>query len=70
MAKDVDWIKKRVTEAQKRNESVTEAVSDRIEKLLSGDLSERLLSPARLATMAKALIEDMFPAPSVTETKQ
>jgi hypothetical protein len=41
-----------------------------MEKLLSGDLSERPLSSAKLATIAKALIDDMVPAPSETEAKQ
>ena len=70
MPSDVDWVRSRIAEAQKRHESVTEAATVRMEKLLSGDLSERPLSSAKLTTIAKAFIDDMVPAPSETEAKQ
>lgn len=70
MPSDVDWIRARIAEAQKRHGSVTEAATAQMEKLLSGDLSERPLSSAKLATIAKVLIDDMVPAPSETEAKQ
>jgi hypothetical protein len=70
MPSDVDWIKARIAEAQKRHESVTEAVTVQMEKLLSGDLSERPLSSAKLVIIAKALIEAMVPVPSEAEAKQ
>ncbi len=67
MKGDVDWIKTRIIEAQKGHESVTEAATGRVAKLLSSELSERPLSSTKLANIAKQLIEDMTPASSKTE---
>lgn len=70
MKTDIDWIKARIIEAQKGHESVTEAVTIRVEKLLSGELSERSLSSTKLTNIAKDLIEDMTPASTKMEAKK
>ena len=64
------WITTRVTKARKRHPSVTEAVSDRIDQLLAGELSERQLPPTELTSVARALIADMVSAPPKAEAKQ
>lgn len=70
MPNDVHWITARIAEVHKRHTSVTEAVSARMEKLLSGELSERPLSSTKLTSIAKALIADMAPGQSKTEAKR
>lgn len=70
MPNDVRWITARIAEAHKHHTSVTEAVSAQMEKLLSGELSERPLSSTKLTSIAKALIANMIPAQSKTEAKQ
>ena len=70
MQSDVDWIKARITEAQKNHESVTEAVTARLEKLLGSELSERSLSSTKLANIANELIEDMTSASPKMEAKK
>ena len=70
MKTDGDWIKTRIIEAQKGHESVTEAVTLRVAKLLDSELSERSLSQTKLANIAKQLIEDMTLASSKTEAKK
>ena len=61
VADDARWIKDRITEARKVRSSLTEAASSGMEKLLNGQLSERQLSPAELARVAKALLAAMAP---------
>lgn len=70
MSNDVQWITARITEARKGHDSVTEAVSARIEQLLNGQLSERQLPPTELTRVARALIADMAPAPPKAEAIQ
>lgn len=60
----------RITEARRSHSLVTEAVSARMEELLKGELSERQLPPLELTKVARALIEDMVPAPPKAEAKQ
>jgi hypothetical protein len=67
---DLHWITARISDAKKRHESVTEAVTVRMEKLLSGELSERSLSSAKLTSIAKELIADMTPTSLKKETKR
>ncbi len=61
------WAATLIAEAQKLHPSVTGAVSTRIEGLLDGQLSERLLTPAELRSAAVALIADTAVPP---ETEQ
>lgn len=70
MPNDDQWITTRVAEARETHPLVTEAVSAWIGPLLIGELSERPLSSARLATVAKALIADMALAPPNVQAKQ
>ncbi|MCX5800714.1 MAG: hypothetical protein NTX17_04935 [Candidatus Eisenbacteria bacterium] len=70
MPNEVRWIRSRIAEARKGHASVIEAVASRMEKLLSGGLSEQPLSLTKLTSIAKALIADMVPTPPKTEPKQ
>ncbi len=70
MPSDVQWIAARIAEARKNHDSVTDAVSNRIEKLLSSELSEQPLSKTKLSSIAKLLVADMLPASSDTEAKK
>jgi len=70
LANEADWIATRITEARKRHPLVTEAVSARMDQLLKGLLSERLLPSTELTSVARALIADMVPAPPKAEVKQ
>jgi hypothetical protein len=70
MSNDVQWIAARIAEARKNHDSVTDAVSTRMEKLLGGELSEQPLSTTKLSSIAKSLLADMVPASSDTEVKE
>lgn len=70
MSIDDHWITTRITKARKRHPLVTEAVSARIDQLLTGQLSERQLPSTTLTSVARALIVDMIPAPPKAEAKQ
>ena len=70
MSNEIDWIKPRITEARKAHSPVTQAVLARIEKMLSGILSEKQLTPAELAKLAGDLVSDMNDAPPLAEKKQ
>jgi hypothetical protein len=70
MSNDDHWITTRITDALQRHPLVTEAVSARVDQLLTGQLSERQLPSTELASLAKALIEDMVPAPLAVDAKQ
>ncbi len=70
MSSDVHWITALIIEAQKRNPPVTNAVSARLSGLLKGQLSERQLPSGELASLARALIADMVPAPPKVEGTQ
>ena len=70
MPSDVQWIAARIAEARKDHDSVTDAVSIRMEKLLGGELSEQQLSTTKLSSIAKLLVADMVPASSDTEAKE
>ena len=70
MPNDDQWITTRAAEARKHHPLVTEAVMAQIGPLLNGELSERPLPAARLAAVAKALIDDMAPAPPKVEATQ
>ena len=70
MSNDVQWIAARIAEARKNHDSVTDAVSVRMEKLLGGELSEQPLSTTKLSSIAKSLVADMVPASSDTEAKE
>jgi len=70
MPSDVQWIAARIAEARKDHDSVTDAVSIRMEKLLGGELSEQQLSTTKLSSIAKLLVVDMVPASSDTEAKE
>ena len=59
MPNNVDWITKRVQEAQEAHAGVTEAVAIRMTKLLMCELGEKQLRSGELAEIAKALITDM-----------
>jgi hypothetical protein len=70
MPDDLDWVSPRIAEARKCSTVVSDAVAERIEKLLITELSDRPLSPGKLKTMASILIADMTPASAETETKK
>ena len=70
MSNDVQWIAARIAKASDNHDAVTDAVSDRIEKLLSGELSEQSLSETKLIAIAQLLIADMVPASSDAEAKE
>jgi len=70
MPSDIQWIAARIAEARKNHDSVTDAVSVRMEKLLGGELSEQPLSTTNLTSIAKLLLADMVPASSDTEAKE
>jgi len=70
MPSDIQWIAARIAEARKKHDSVTDAVSVRMEKLLSSELSEQPLSTTELKKIAELLLADMLPASSDTEAKE
>lgn len=70
MPNDVKWITPQITKARKKHNSVTNAVSVRIEELICGELSEQPLSIVKLTSIAKLLLADMLPAASDTEAKE
>ena len=70
MSNDAQWVTARITEARKVHDSVTEAVSARIEDLLKGELSERQLTEKELKGVARALIADMITAPPKAKAAQ
>jgi len=70
MPSDVQWIAARIAEARRNHDSVTDAVSVRMEKLLGGELSEQPLSRTKLSSIAKLLVVDMVPASSDAEAKE
>jgi hypothetical protein len=70
MPEDVQWIAARIVKCREGNDLVTDAVSVRMQKLLSDDLSEQPLSPAKLTSIAKLLVADMVPVSSCAEVKK
>ena len=70
MPSDAQWIAVRIAEALKNDDSVTNAVAVRMEKLLGGELSEQSLSTTKLSNIAKLLLDDMIHVSSDTETKE
>jgi len=70
MVSDIHWITALITEARKRHAPVTDAVSDRVEELLKGPLSERQLPSGELTYMARTLIAAMVPAAPKAEGMQ
>jgi hypothetical protein len=70
MQSNVQWIAARIVEARKNHDSVTDAVSVRIEKLLGGELSEQPLSTTKLSVIAKLLVADMVPILLDTEANE
>jgi hypothetical protein len=70
MSNDSHWITTRIDAVRKRHSLVTEAVSDRLEKLLKEQLSDGQLTSTELTGVAKELIADMVPAPITAQGKQ
>ena len=70
MSNDDNWITTRVANAREPHPSVTDAAAARMVQLLTGRLSEGQLPAAELTSVAKALIEDMAPAPPKAEAEQ
>ena len=70
MSNDDHWIVTRVSEAQKHQTLVTEAVLARVRDLLKGELSDGQLTSAGLTSVASELIADMVPAPPGAGAKQ
>ena len=70
MSNDDHWITTRISEARKHHPLVTEVVSDRIDKLLNGQLSEGQLTSTELTSLARKLIADMVLAPPKAEAMQ
>lgn len=70
MPDDVQWIAARIAKCRKNHDSVTDAVSVRMQKLLSGELSEQPLSTTKLTSIAKLLVADMVPVSSNTKAKE
>lgn len=61
------WIASRIADGLTSHPRVTEAVGTRLQALLQGQLSQRLLTQAELAKTAKALTEDMAPPVPTSE---
>lgn len=57
--KNDEWIAVRIAQACEQQLLVTKVVSESIEQLLTGELSEKPASAGRLAAIAKKLIADM-----------
>jgi hypothetical protein len=70
MTNDFGWITARITEARKGHVFVTDAVSARMTELLSGQLTERQLTPTELISVAEELIAHMVPPTPKAEVKQ
>jgi len=72
MSEDLEWIAARIAECRKNHDSVTDAVFVRMQKLLSGELSEQPLSATRLTSISKLLVADMVlePVSSSAEVKE
>jgi hypothetical protein len=70
MPTDDLWVTARIAESLMLHPDITDAVSSRLRQLLDGQFRERQLTQAELATVAKALIREMDPAPSHIEAKQ
>jgi hypothetical protein len=70
MSIDGRWITNRITKALECHPLVTEAVSTRIDQLLTGQLSERQLSATELTSVARELIVCMVPGSPKAEAKQ
>lgn len=70
MSNEAEWITARINEARKDYPSVTKAVLSRIEKLLSGKLSEKQLTLTEFTSVAESLINEMNDDVQATETKQ
>lgn len=54
-----EWVTVQVAEARKSHTDVTQAVVVRIEELLSGQFTERQLTPAELKDISIKLIAEM-----------
>ena len=67
MSNDTDWITAATKNARSRTGAVPNAVWDQLEGLLRGKLSKRSIPALELASVAKQLIEDMFPHPSTSD---
>jgi hypothetical protein len=59
MAKDEPWISKRLQECKEEHASVTDAVVNRLQALLEGDLGERALTQGELSATAGQLMGDL-----------
>jgi hypothetical protein len=70
MLNDSRWLKACIAKARKNHDSVTDAVSVRMEKLLGGELSEQPLSTTKLSNIAKSLVADMVPTSSDMEANE
>ena len=70
MSNEQNWVTTRITEVKRLHPLVTEAVLDRIGRLLKGPLSERQLPSAELKIVAETLIGDMVPVPPKPEAMQ
>ena len=67
MQTDIDWVRVRLAHAREACPLITEAVSDRVEILLKGQLSDHLLTQGELTATAKALLADMVSTPEKAE---
>jgi hypothetical protein len=70
MPEDIQWIAARIAKCRKNHDSVTDAVSVRMQILLSGELSEQPLSVTKLSSIAKLFVADMVPVSSSAEAKE
>lgn len=70
MSEDAKWIGNLIAESRKKHNSVTQAASDRMLKLLSTEISEHQLSAAKLTSIAKLMIADMLPVSPGEEQKE
>ena len=56
-----DWITRRIADSKAAHSTITDAVVNRIETVLRGNLQESSLSTTYLNTLAKNLLKDMLP---------
>ena len=67
---DDQWVSSLLKAARKDNLLVADGVFDRLELLLTGQISERDLTPTNLKAVATQLIGDMVPETSEPEETQ
>jgi hypothetical protein len=70
MSNEAHWVTDCITEGRKNHVDVTEAVVDRINKLLNRELSEKQLTQTALTKIATALIADMARPQSKAEAQE